>query len=88
MIPDRPSERPGAKRADLDRPFSAAWKAAHTAAAMALRIRLPGGTLKVKVYRELRDRERDRRVPVLKLGSLYFVWSSARHHPHKHGHTG
>jgi hypothetical protein len=51
---------------------------------MAFRIRLPGGTLKVKTYRELRDRERDRRVPVLKLGSLYFVWSSAKHHSHKH----
>ncbi|WP_164775799.1 MULTISPECIES: hypothetical protein [unclassified Mesorhizobium] len=51
---------------------------------MALRIRLPGGTLKVKTYRELRDRERDRRVPVLKLGSLYFVWSSAKHHSHRH----
>jgi hypothetical protein len=41
---------------------------------MALRINLPGGTLKVKVYRELRDRERDRRVPVLQIGSLYFIW--------------
>jgi hypothetical protein len=51
---------------------------------MALRIRLPGGTLKVKTYRELRDRERDRRVPVLKIGSLYFVWASARHHSPKH----
>jgi hypothetical protein len=42
---------------------------------MALRIRLPGGTLKVKVYRELRDRERNRRVPVWKLGSIYLIWS-------------
>ncbi|MER8977481.1 MULTISPECIES: hypothetical protein [unclassified Mesorhizobium] len=54
---------------------------------MALRIRLPGGTLKVKTYRELRDRERDRRVPVLKLGSLYFVWASAKLHSHKHNPT-
>ncbi|WP_202596357.1 hypothetical protein [Mesorhizobium loti] len=51
---------------------------------MALRIRLPGGTLKVKIYRELRDRERDHRVPVLKVGSLYFVWASAKHHSHRH----
>ncbi|TIL58829.1 MAG: hypothetical protein E5Y79_17860 [Mesorhizobium sp.] len=43
---------------------------------MAVRIRLPGGTLKMKVYRELRERERARRIPVLKLGSLYFSrWS-------------
>jgi hypothetical protein len=43
---------------------------------MALRIRLLGGTLKVKSYRELRARERERRVPVMKLGSTYFVWWS------------
>jgi hypothetical protein len=42
--------------------------------AMALRIPLPGGTLKMKVRRELRSRERERQVPVLKLGSLYFTW--------------
>ncbi|ESZ30555.1 hypothetical protein NKI66_30060 [Mesorhizobium sp. M0518] len=48
---------------------------------------MPGGTLKVKTYRELRDRERDRRVPVLKLGSLYFVWASAKLHSHKHNPT-
>ncbi|TIM23264.1 MAG: hypothetical protein E5Y61_29490 [Mesorhizobium sp.] len=36
---------------------------------MAVRIKLPGGTLKVKVYRELRGRERERRVPVMKVGS-------------------
>ncbi|QPC95953.1 hypothetical protein [Mesorhizobium sp. INR15] len=35
---------------------------------------MPGGIFKVKTYRELRDRERDRRVPVLKIGSLYFIW--------------
>jgi hypothetical protein len=50
---------------------------------MALRIRLPGGTLKVKTYRELRDRERDRRVPVLKVGAIYFVWSPGKQTPHK-----
>lgn len=48
---------------------------------MAVRIRLPGGTLKMKVYRELRERERERRVPVLKLGSLYLIWSSNRRRP-------
>lgn len=45
---------------------------------MTLRINLPGGTLKVKTYRELRDRERDRRVPVVKVGSIYFIWWSNR----------
>ncbi|WP_292555101.1 hypothetical protein [Mesorhizobium sp.] len=45
---------------------------------MAVRIRLPGGTLKMKVYREFRERERARRIPVLKLGSLYFSWWSDR----------
>lgn len=48
---------------------------------MAVRIRLPGGTLKMKVYRELRERERARRIPVLKLGSLYFSWWSNRQRP-------
>ncbi|PTE12121.1 hypothetical protein C9427_02150 [Mesorhizobium helmanticense] len=43
---------------------------------MALRIKLPKGTLKVKTYRELRTRERDRRVPVLKVGSIYVIWWS------------
>ncbi|MER8427842.1 hypothetical protein [Mesorhizobium sp. M1403] len=43
---------------------------------MALRIRLPGGMLKVKTYRELRDRERDRRVPVMKIGAVYLTWWS------------
>ncbi|CCV14969.1 hypothetical protein [Mesorhizobium sp. STM 4661] len=48
---------------------------------MAVRISLPGGTLKVKVYRELRDRERERRVPVLKVGSLYLIWWWNRRRP-------
>ncbi|MER8758319.1 hypothetical protein NKH69_21985 [Mesorhizobium sp. M0976] len=48
---------------------------------MAVRIRLPGGTLKMKTYRELRARERDRRVPVMKMGSLYFVWRSKSQEP-------
>ncbi|MER8460814.1 hypothetical protein NKH82_29090 [Mesorhizobium sp. M0915] len=45
---------------------------------MTVRIKLPGGTLKLKTYRELRTRERDRRVPVMKMGSLYFVWSKSQ----------
>ncbi|PAP94843.1 hypothetical protein CIT31_11980 [Mesorhizobium wenxiniae] len=45
---------------------------------MAVRIKLPGGTLKMKVYRELRERERTRRIPVLKVGSVYFTWWSNR----------
>ena len=45
---------------------------------MALRISLPGGTLKVKTYRELRVRERERKVPVKKMGSLYFIWWSGQ----------
>ncbi|WP_287360197.1 hypothetical protein [Mesorhizobium sp.] len=44
---------------------------------MAVRIRMPRGTLKMKVYRDLRERERARRIPVLKLGSLYFSWWSS-----------
>jgi hypothetical protein len=48
---------------------------------MALRIKLPGGTVKVKTYRELRSRERDRRVPVLKMGTLFFVWWSNKERP-------
>ncbi|MCV3209235.1 hypothetical protein OHD62_23830 [Mesorhizobium sp. YC-39] len=55
---------------------------------MAVRIKLPGGTLKMKVYRELRDRERERRVPVLKLGSLYFIWWSNRQRPSKDQRPG
>lgn len=46
---------------------------------MATRIKLPGGTLKIKTYRELRARERDRRIPLWKIGSLYFTWWSNRH---------
>lgn len=43
---------------------------------MALRIKLPKGILKVKTYRELRTRERERRVPVVKIGSMYVIWWS------------
>ncbi|MER8925770.1 hypothetical protein [Mesorhizobium sp. M0859] len=48
---------------------------------MTLRIRLPGGTLKIKTYRELRARERDRRVPVTKVGSIYLIWWSNKQTP-------
>ncbi|WP_292578639.1 MULTISPECIES: hypothetical protein [unclassified Mesorhizobium] len=41
---------------------------------MAFRLKLPGGMLKIKTYRELRERERARRVPVLKLGRIYIIW--------------
>ncbi|MER9070101.1 hypothetical protein NKH84_26630 [Mesorhizobium sp. M0902] len=42
------------------------------AESVAVRIRMPGGTLKVKVYREL-HRERARRIPVVKIGPIYFT---------------
>jgi hypothetical protein len=45
---------------------------------MTIRIKLPGGTLKVKTYRELRTQERDRHVPVMKMGSVYLIWWSNR----------
>ena len=38
------------------------------------RMRVPGGTLKVKFYRELNRVELARSVPVWKIGWLYFVW--------------
>lgn len=41
---------------------------------MAFRLKLPGGTFKIKVYRELREAERARKVPVLKMGRFYLVW--------------
>ncbi|WP_187973407.1 hypothetical protein [Aquibium microcysteis] len=43
---------------------------------MSIRMRLPGGTLKVKRYPELRGPERRREVPVLAVGGLYLVWWS------------
>lgn len=39
-----------------------------------IRIRLLGGTLKVKRYVHLRYHELERRVPVWQLGRFYFVW--------------
>lgn len=43
---------------------------------MTLRFRLPGGTLKIKRYPELRDTERKKEVPVVSIGGVYFVWWS------------
>jgi hypothetical protein len=39
-------------------------------------VRVPGGTLKLKTYRYLRRRERDRKVPVCRVGSIYVIWWS------------
>ncbi|MBZ9739212.1 MULTISPECIES: hypothetical protein [unclassified Mesorhizobium] len=41
---------------------------------MALKIRLPGGTLKVKQHHELRRREQKREVPVWQVGKYFVVW--------------
>ena len=43
---------------------------------MSIRMRLPGGTLKLKRYPELRGPERRREVPVVSIGGMYFVWWS------------
>ncbi len=49
---------------------------------MTLRMRLPGGTLKFKSYRDLRTSERENAVPVWKIGSLYVIWSrNKKSHP-------
>ncbi len=45
---------------------------------MRVRIPLPHGTLKIKDYRALRYRERERQVPVWKIGPVYFIWWSRR----------
>lgn len=45
---------------------------------MTVRVKLPGGTLKIKRYQELRRYERERKVPVWRLGSTYFTWWSTR----------
>lgn len=39
-----------------------------------LRIRLFRGTLKLKLYRHLRSDERERKVPIFKIGKFYIVW--------------
>jgi len=38
------------------------------------RVRLIGGTLKIKRYWHLRFDEREHYVPVKKLGRIYFTW--------------
>jgi len=43
---------------------------------MTIRIRLPGGTLKIKRYPELRGSERTKQVPILSIGRVYFIWWS------------
>lgn len=39
-----------------------------------IRIRLPGGTLKIKKKDELRRREQKRQVPVWRLGDYFIIW--------------
>ncbi|WP_166487929.1 hypothetical protein [Mesorhizobium sp.] len=41
---------------------------------MTIRIRLPGGTLKIKTKDELRRREQKREVPVWQVGNYFIVW--------------
>jgi hypothetical protein len=41
---------------------------------MTIRIRLPGGTLKIKKRDELRRREQKRLVPVWQVGNYFIVW--------------
>ncbi|MER8549938.1 hypothetical protein [Mesorhizobium sp. M0684] len=78
---DRSTSPRKSRRAGIDSSAAEGDAALHNlgaAEAMAVRIRMPGGTLKVKVYRELRDRERSRRIPVVKIGRIYFTWWSNR----------
>ncbi len=41
---------------------------------MTFRLKLPGGTLKLKRKDELRKREQQRLVPVWKVGGYFIVW--------------
>lgn len=41
---------------------------------MTIKIRLPGGTLKIKKREELRRREQKREVPVWQVGNYFIVW--------------
>ncbi|MBN9220959.1 MAG: hypothetical protein J0I79_23685 [Mesorhizobium sp.] len=41
---------------------------------MTFKIRLPGGTLKVKQHHELRRRKQKREVPVWQLGKYFIIW--------------
>lgn len=43
-----------------------------------MRLRMFGGTLKIRTQRSLRTPERKRRIPVLKIGGLYFCWWRGR----------
>lgn len=43
-----------------------------------IRIPLPFGTIKIKRLRHLRRDEREGRVPVWKLGTLYILWRPRR----------
>jgi hypothetical protein len=43
---------------------------------MRFSLRLPGGTLKIKSYRMMRGVERDRRVPMVSIGPVRFIWWS------------
>lgn len=45
---------------------------------MHTRIRLPGGTLKIKDERYLRASERDGAFPMSRIGGLYFIWVANR----------
>ncbi len=41
---------------------------------MRIRVRMPGGTFKIKTWSKLRTHELERRVPVYRFGDLYFIW--------------
>jgi hypothetical protein len=41
---------------------------------MTVRIKLPGGTLKLKRREELRRREKNGAVPVWQIGNYFLVW--------------
>lgn len=41
---------------------------------MTIKIRLPGGTLKIKKREDLRRREQKREVPVWQVGNYFVVW--------------
>jgi hypothetical protein len=43
---------------------------------MRMRLRLAGGTLKLKTRRHLRRSEMRREVPVWKIGFIYLIWWS------------
>lgn len=57
---------------------------------MTVKIRLPGGVLKLKQHHELRRREQKREVPVWQVGKYFVVWwpSTISNHPSKRPDTG